>query len=317
MFTQYPMAMEVAADAAKNTLTVSISCLTELRSTAETIVHRTADFLHKPNQLVKAGISSQITREPRVQYDEHTWDNVEAIIRRRVAEICEVDESFVTKNVAFLRLGLDSISSIRLAQLLRSSGLIVRSSDILRFPTVGSLANRVGKREGDSSNSSLISAFASTCQRLLDTHRSAIRLLSEDDAVQRVIPATALQTAMLTSTLSSGGALYVIPHTFELNVSVDVNALKAAFATVVGERSILRTSFKPDEEYAWLAVEHQIAPLAWDEVSISDDQVTGTVKEMASKLQLTEPEHFDQPPVRLAIISTPARRLLVLTMHHA
>ncbi|KZV86819.1 acetyl-CoA synthetase-like protein [Exidia glandulosa HHB12029] len=315
----YPFAVEVEASEEHNSLRLTaVFCQEISPADAERIVRRTAAFLADPALIPSRSNGTSSSRPVTSQYDETIWDDREEAIRACVADVCGVPASAVTKNIAFLRLGVDSITGIRLAQRLRSLGLRVRSADILRFPSVGALARFLS--ETDQSQTREVDptvTFIKSSEQLLADLGSNLPTVTSKDGILNIYPTTALQTAMLTSTLASGGTLYVVAHPFELEEFVDVPRLRSAWLDVVRRTQVLRTTFHEGSDHAWIAAVHLDVHLRWSESSCRDDKVPLAVRSIAAQSSIREPSDFETPLYHVHIIVTPTRTLMVLVIHHA
>ncbi|KAI5895830.1 uncharacterized protein SCHCODRAFT_02728937 [Schizophyllum commune H4-8] len=74
-------------------------------------------------------------------------------------------------------------------------------------------------------------------------------------------------TGMLTETLSSGGTLYLVPRSLQLDGSVKGDVLRTAIEKVAASTDFLRCSFHATAEgdHPWIAAVHAVAPLSWTE----------------------------------------------------
>jgi ferricrocin synthase len=288
-------------------------------ATARRIVDRVSELLLNPMMpIIIHSAVVKATRPSLTQYDESQWTPTEEIIRNTVAQLCEVDKTAVTKNMSFLRLGLDSISSIRLAQSLRAAGIKARSVDILKFPTVGALASYVAEMD-DSADLAIDpkSLFSAACAQLTTETMSTIPLLSPTDSIVSIHPASALQSAMLTSTLSSTGTLYVVSHPLALSSSVDLARLRIAWGKVISQSEILRTSFHLGTSVPWVGAIHKDAPLHWhEEVIGNDNQLSEVIQRLSLGAAILEPEALEKPPVIIYLLVCPSKRVLLPIMHH-
>lgn len=317
--SQYPFALDVVASESANELRLTASFTPAFSATdAASIVRRAATLVSDLSISVAPTAAAGLQQGSPVQYDERSWNDTEAIIRGCVADVCNVAEADVTKNIAFLRLGVDSITGIRLAQRLRSKGINTRSADILRFPSVGALARFVAGRAPSSAGSlDPSSAFAKTCQTLMGDLACTIPPLTVKDRVLNIYPATALQSAMLTSTLASGGTLYVVSHPLELDASVDLSRLRSAWLDVVKCTDILRTTFHPGSDYAWLAAVHLDVASGWSETSCSEDKLPLMLRSLSGESAMLDINDFAVPLYRVWIIVTPTRTIMIPIIHHA
>ena len=174
--------------------------------------------------------------------DEEPWSNVESNIRQVLAEISEVDLSMVQKSTGFYHLGLDSISAIKVAGLLKKRGLKIPVSKIVESQNVKNMARVVetlrehepGKEQAEQT----LVDDADKYSNILNQYRIA----AED--VDCVYPATAGQICMLGTWAKSKGVFY--PSFWLLVEGVTRQEFDQAMARLVSRIPMLRTTFLND-----------------------------------------------------------------------
>ncbi|KIK50220.1 hypothetical protein GYMLUDRAFT_51337, partial [Collybiopsis luxurians FD-317 M1] len=140
----YPFALAIDADSTTDSAIICAGHTINYGSVAtiKAIMSRVAELLldlHAPvDALPSVEISDSSPKFPK--YNAHTWSREEILIRDNVAMICNVNKGMVTKDISFLHLGIDSITSIQLAQQLRTVGLAIPTFAIMRHPYIGELA---------------------------------------------------------------------------------------------------------------------------------------------------------------------------------
>lgn len=216
-----------------------------------------------------------------------------------------MDESSISKESTFISLGIDSISSVRFAQSLRKQGFDIPTHAIMRAGCIGALA----KYAPNTSKKDVNDEFAKITQTLRERYGR--------NGVEKVVPATPLQTGMLTQTISSGGKFYNVQHILKMGRDVDVAKLKRAVMDTVADVDILRATFRTtdEDEYAWVILIHERADVVWNE------HIIGSIEEASQVVDgVAVPSHeedFEKPPYAFTVINTNNEKYLVLTMHHA
>ncbi|KAH8882913.1 acetyl-CoA synthetase-like protein [Thozetella sp. PMI_491] len=243
------------------------------------------------------------------EYDESTWTGLESQVREAIMAFSDVSLAGVSKNTSFIRLGIDSISSIQFAKELWKTGLAVSSADIMRNPSVGALAQHIQTR--------------------LDTHRharaenaSALKIPSDakawspEDRIVSIYPLTPLQTGMITSTLSLDPQLYSHHHAFDLAKGIDLGRLEESWKKLLLTHEILRTSFHPSKESSshWLGAVHSEPMLKWETFEAANVQVG--LRQLAQSIRYVDHASFETPPVKATVIKDALRTVLVVSMHH-
>jgi amino acid adenylation domain-containing protein len=170
---------------------------------------------------------------------DETWTKEEDIIRTAISEITGVPNLRVQKHVSIFRYGIDSMSAIHLARFLRQSGLPATSiSIILKNSTVFKLARAL-----DSSDQSKDAATASKVDLIPNQIVNDVRtkLVEEGLHLEKVLPCTPLQEAMISSYHSSKSDAYCNLMVFRVvgNPSKLVHSLE----TVIRRHEIFRTIF--------------------------------------------------------------------------
>jgi len=318
---KYHLALEVEAHESMNEIAVRATYTSTFgRDASRAIVERVQTLLS--DMRLPVSLSSSATKltvaPPRLEeYIDDTWSLDEETVRAAVAEVCNMEATAITKNISFLRLGLDSISSIRLSQRLRQVGMNLRSSTIMANASVGSLASYLSSRSGPNAQDDPLATFAILSGDLHRVHAKSVPLLSPEDRIDAVYPATPLQTAMLTSTLASRGRAYVIPHTLRLDVSVDVKRLRLSWQDVITRLEIFRTTFHPGVDLPWIAAVHRDAPIRWVE---HDEESEGVLSKHVSRIleasTILNMEEFEVPPVVVHIVCTSGGPVFVPVIHH-
>ncbi|KAL1728701.1 putative peptide synthetase [Schizophyllum commune] len=318
----YPLAVAVEVDAVNDAVFIRAGHLPTFGSSAsvKTLIERIANLLQHPEQtLTSYDVSDAQQSDTRPAYDNSHWSEDEILIRDVVAQLCNVSADVITKDLSFLQLGVDSITSIRLAQSLRLRGLAVPTHAIMRNPCVGALALYL--RETPPEGTAVVAQreFAEMEGQLREAYASSIPLLDDADRVTSVFPATPLQTGMLTETLSSGGRLYLVPHSLQLDASVKDDDLRVAIEKVVASTDILRCSFHAmaEGDHPWIVAVHAVAPLSWTEHEFaSAEELHRQALKIVQSEKIADEKSFERPPMFLHLLKAPGLRVLLIIMHH-
>ncbi|OAP63710.1 hypothetical protein AYL99_02937 [Fonsecaea erecta] len=171
---------------------------------------------------------------------QETWTPTETIIRDVLAKVSNLDKEQVKKNTGLFHLGLDSVSAIRVASLLRKRGVKLPVSQIIRAQTAEKMAvaadqTKVAVEESaHASNGPIVKASISEAVKKSIT-------MPEGD-IETTIPCTAGQTYMLDMWSASDGRLF-FPIFWLKMTGVSLERLQQAMKKLVQEISILRTVF--------------------------------------------------------------------------
>ncbi|EOQ99429.1 Nonribosomal peptide synthetase 2 [Wallemia ichthyophaga EXF-994] len=302
----YPLALEATANVESNKLTLRAvfnSSFGQSRD-AEILISRINNLLEDAQQVVEPLKPQQLANPQETSYNVE-WTAEESVMRQSIANLCNMDETSISKESTFISLGIDSISSVRFAQSLRKQGINIPTHAIMRAGCIGELA----KYAPNTSNKDIAGEFAKIAQSLGERYGGC--------GIEKVVPATPLQTGMLTQTISSGGKFYNVQHTLKLSDAMDVAALKKAVIDTVANVDILRASFRTTDEdkYPWVILIHGRVDVVWNEHTVGS--VEEASKILGSASVPSQEDDFEKPPYAFTIIKTNKEKFLVLTMHHA
>ena len=143
---------------------------------------------------------------------------------------------------ALAHYGLDSLRAIRFASLLQRSGFSMKATDILKYRSVNELASHLGDKD-----KSLNEARQDVKEQNLpdiwteNFHENRTMALHQSD-LQRAVPCTPLQNAMLTET-SRENAAYWNWVELELQSIPREQQIRSVFQTLTDHNEILRAGF--------------------------------------------------------------------------
>ena len=159
---------------------------------------------------------------------------------QHLAALVHVPVADVDRDASFYALGSDSLAAIRLVKVLRLHGMSLTVSELLAHATPARLAAALDEAGGSSD----------------DMHAYEALRASAAAYAPNALPCTPLQSGMLAQSTASEGDLYIHTHVFRVDCSVD--ALVKAWATVVQQHAMLRTSFHAhsSREVPWVQVVH-------------------------------------------------------------
>ncbi|KAK4175461.1 putative peptide synthetase [Triangularia setosa] len=175
---------------------------------------------------------------------EASWTATETAVRQVLATLSSSDEGHVRRSTTIYQLGLDSISAVQVASMLRQSGYHVLASDVIAHPTCQGLAQHIVSDKATKMTSP---------QYDFTSFNSEVRpqLLSRSVLVPRIVeailPCTPLQSSMMAQFITSGGRDYFNFLAFELDILTDVAKTKEAWGAVCLVHPMLRTGLAPVE----------------------------------------------------------------------
>lgn len=176
----------------------------------------------------------------------HTeWTDIQHSVRDQVANLASVSkEAIQLHKPTIFELGLDSIEAMKLAARLRTVGVKVPVSAIMKFPTVSGIAKAAQFEGHDQTEPSEKSLTASTAAQQQTEFK---RMLQDQgvglDDVEVILPVTPMQEGLLAEFQK-----YLNVMAFRLRNETDIPRLTRALAKAVQTQPILRTRFSANEK---------------------------------------------------------------------
>jgi aryl carrier-like protein/NRPS condensation-like uncharacterized protein len=171
------------------------------------------------------------------------WSQTELDIRRALHQISDVSEDTIQKETTIFHLGLDSILILKLPALLKTYGIKLSVSTILRDQTIYAMAISAQGNIQETSDSFDVDAVLASAVSDMDLSGELGQLEKDVGGVQYAIPATAGQTYMIRQWQATRGAMFYHTFTYELPDSLDKGALDSAWTHLLNRHDILRTGF--------------------------------------------------------------------------
>jgi amino acid adenylation domain-containing protein len=235
------------------------------------------------------------------------WSPVESKIRNILSVVSNVPESAIEKSSTIFELGLDSISAIKVAALLKKQSIRLAVSDMLRAGTIENMAKATNNSQTEFSITNLSSILYESLDgidvtTLLQSHGI------NPKRVQKVFPATAGQSYFLSMHALNPEVFYPEFY-FMASQKLRRQVLDSAWARVIGQTPMLRTAFLPVHgpqlvPYIQVELETVHLPIIWH--SNPDHLVSENSK-----------KEFGAVPVALHACQTTKGTALTLQIHHA
>lgn len=270
-----------------------------------------------------SGPSSPAPAEYNTREDTNNsfiWGSEAKILRQIIATLADIGESEVDEDSSIFELGLDSIEAIKLSSRLRSNGIKLSVSTIMRNPTIRKIQDVLSqslKQTNGVSNGNQLLVFEQQIRQ------GRTKYGWKDEQIEAIFPTTPLQEGMIAETLASGYKLYFNHDALELASWIDLERLRGAWESVVQKSEILRTSFFQvsdniaDSPYTFGQVVHKRAKLDYNEVVLSSGENTiEAIKDIMQRASEAV-DMLKAPPLRITIVQAPEKRYLVLSISHA
>lgn len=199
--------------------------------------HLQSQIEHISSMYSSNGISAD-GHDKTPSHGDGQWSEHETQVRCAIAKLAKIPQEKIAKDTSIYRLGLDSISAIQAASVLRREGLQVSPVDILEHPTCAGIAACIKPSTASLLPESLydLSAFQEAIQKHVDDAKLKPK-------IELVLPCTPLQQGMLSQFILSEGTNYYNFVTWELQAAIPSNLLAQAWATLSNRHQILRTGF--------------------------------------------------------------------------
>lgn len=137
-----------------------------------------------------------------------------------------------------------------------------------------------------------------------------------DGDVEQIAPCTPLQEGIIYHFLSSTTPLYCSSFTFELNETVDLERLQAAWAQAQSEVQVLRTRFSPSPDgYAQIVLKKDRLP--WFHRAVESDQGIEDVRKKELERWIAGLDSLMIQLWEVGVITSPGSRFLCLNIFHA
>ncbi|KAK5012438.1 hypothetical protein LTR39_004152, partial [Cryomyces antarcticus] len=299
---------------AKNMLLLFRKALISLLSNPENSVSSVMSHLDE-SWMENTEVNRQVAADLNSVHD-FVWSKEAYTIRREISVLAEIGASEIDEHSSILELGLDSIDAVKLSSRLKKVGISMPVSMIMRSLTISRMVQHLRNRSPSDENSTREISLPDIEQKL-QAHLSKAGVDLQD--VESISPVTPLQEAMVAEMVSSNFTRYLNHDVLQLSQDVDITKLKKAWASVVSNSPVLRTSFyeidDPGITASFVQLVHKHAALVWDEMDSPDSAAIDTVIEF---IRRDVAETFrKKPPLRLTLIRSPDSRYLVLSIAHA
>lgn len=248
--------------------------------------------------------------------NDFTWTNQAEALRAAIAQVAGLGTMSVDQHSSIFALGLDSIDAVKLASRIKKAGLSLPVSKILQAQTIPRMLDAVQDMQAFTAADGSFHRLAACEERL---NQSMTSNISDRGVIERVLPATPSQEALLADMLRSEWQAYYNHDILRLRPDTDLDKLRAAWQKVVDGSPILRTAFlqvtDPDIDATFAQVIHRPHPLQFEEQTLNSREdmpvlLMGITHDAMSKF---ESECF----LRLTLATVQTDRYLILSLAHA
>jgi NRPS condensation-like uncharacterized protein/aryl carrier-like protein len=267
-----------------------------------------ADKMNVCGTLFSEDVSSQAVQNGTIHGPESQteWTLLESKIRNVLAIVSGVPEDSIDKAANIFQLGLDSISAIKVAALLKRSSVKLAVSDMVRAGTIEEMAMAANNHHAELTPLEVANSLEESLQGI--EVNSLFQSYGVDiEQIETVMPATAGQTYFLAMHTLNPGVFYPEFHYLVSQLSQD--DLASAWTRLAEQTPMLRTVFAPTNKgqhlsYVQAVLKHVHNPIVWHQDV--DELVAPNTR-----------QPFGAIPATLHACQTSDGTALTLQIHHA
>ncbi|KAK3693053.1 non-ribosomal peptide synthetase [Podospora appendiculata] len=184
------------------------------------------------------------TEAPRLDDTAEAWSATECTIRAALSTLSSSDIWRINRHTTIYQLGLDSISAVQIASMLRKRGFQVSASDVISHTTCERLAEYLDAQSTPTTET--VSAYdITTFRHLIESQIEALGIAL--NSIDEILPCTPLQAGMMSQFIQSRGRDYFNYLDFRINDTTSIDKLVEACHALFHLHPILRTGFVPVE----------------------------------------------------------------------
>ena len=182
------MALEATSDLPSNKLilrAVYNSSFGQNRD-VEILLNRMNELVKDVQQIVNPLLPISLkSNDDDTKYNDEAWSEYEEKIREIVGTLCKIDKNAIKKDSTFISLGIDSISSVRLAQNLRKNGFDIPTHLIMRSGCIGALSQYLQNSNPQKDKSiNIQNTFNELTKYLEGKYKILVNKLTKDDKIE-------------------------------------------------------------------------------------------------------------------------------------
>lgn len=173
------------------------------------------------------------------------WSETESKVVGVLAEVAGIDRQSILPGHSIYHIGLDSISAIKAASILRKRGVVVSVRDLVKATSIRDMAAKTkGTRaESVTTNGGSGSLASGDLIESLDMEKLVAKAGLDLASVERVLPALPIQVHMLCTWEHTKGDVFFYEFSYDISGNLTLETAERAWQTLVAETPILRTHF--------------------------------------------------------------------------
>ncbi|PHH63926.1 hypothetical protein CDD81_5374 [Ophiocordyceps australis] len=241
-------------------------------------------------------------------------------VGRVLSKFSSVAQDAILPSSSIFDLGVDSISALRLAMLLKAEGFETASSAlILKSPIVGDLVRAMTAAPVGASTSGLIREARQAIQACHCRHQPLVcRELGIGPAdIEYIAPCSPLQQGILSRCMTEEASEAYF-NTLELRLDENALAKRArlAWSRLVDKHAILRSCFVNTGE-GYIQVALNKAPTGWKILTAETEEEADAIMKKTRRDWMARNRHDVLEPLEFVHVCGPSRQRLFLHMFHA
>ncbi|KAJ4138022.1 non-ribosomal peptide synthetase nps2 [Fusarium equiseti] len=245
--------------------------------------------------------------------------NILTLLYEAIAQFSGINKDDLSSTTSIFDVGVDSITALRLAALLRSRGLPAASpARLLQSPVIGDLANCLANA-ASTQRKKLTRGAEQSIQAYAHRHRGLVcqSLDIRPADIEYIAPCSPLQQGIISRSItSSKPGAYFNAFKLHLRQKTSETKLQQAWKDLVSSESILRTAFVPTMD-GFLQVALRNAAFPWVSRIVNSNEELGGYLEEQKATWIRRNESLITQPFLLTFVQTPTSRLLVVYIFHA
>lgn len=169
------------------------------------------------------------------------WNATSSAIRDVLEDVSGIPASSISPLDTLYRLGLDSISAIKISSILRKKSINVRPQDLIRAASIHSMAEAAEMRSQNGNHAQL-----ETNDWAIPYDINIDQLLFDNgiakESIQEVLPALPMQVYMLSAWQNAEGAVFY-PDFYHVVGGIELESIETAWRNLTALSPLLRTLF--------------------------------------------------------------------------
>ncbi|KAK5137565.1 hypothetical protein LTR08_008545 [Meristemomyces frigidus] len=243
------------------------------------------------------------------------WTTEATVLREAIAQIAGLETERINEHSSMLSIGLDSIDAVKLASKAKRAGLSLPVSKILQALTIPRMLEAINTPQGSTRAHYASRELSQVEHEISSVLRGS---LPDPEIVERILPATPNQEALIAGMLLSSWHDYYNHDVLRLRSGIDLVRLRVAWQDVVHKSPILRTGFvqiDAELESTFAQIVYRAEFLQVEEHTLAtQDDLNGVLEAITDDARKN---HLSRSPFRLTLAHVHNDRYLILSLAHA